>query len=73
MDESFSSRWLAAGAVGIAGGTWGLSNLTMVVFSDSGSLISGLSLSKVPGGGRGRTVGNLERAGSLEIEAWGAE
>lgn len=42
---------LVAGALGSAGWRpWGLSNLIMAIFSDTGSLTSGLSFCEVPGG-----------------------
>lgn len=47
----FHLRKLVAGALGSAGWRpWGLSNLIMAIFSDAGSLTSGLSFCEVPGG-----------------------
>lgn len=50
MDESFHPHKLVAGPVGIAGWRpWSFSHLVIAIFSDTGSLTSGLSFFKVPG------------------------
>lgn len=60
----FHPSKLVAGAVGGAGWRpWGLSNVIMAIFSDTCSLVSGLSFCEVPGGRRLRDLG---RAGPLD-------